>query len=95
MSWVGFKQRNGLKMIFRVTSVILTEVAAPPLYHGGGGGTWNQDYLMGAGTIARYSKHLQLGGSSSDASQARPGRKEVNLLHAITAEAILFPNRQG
>lgn len=68
-------------MTLHVTSVILAEVAAPPLYHGG--------------DIARYSEHLQLGGDSSDASQAQPGRKGVNVLRAVTTEAIFFQNRQG
>lgn len=60
-------------MIFHVTSVMLTEVAAPSPFLEGI--TWSQNHLTGAGTIALYSEHLQLGGFSSDASQARAGQR--------------------
>lgn len=75
-------------MVFHVTSVILTEVAAPVPFPSGA--TWNQIHLMGAGAIALYCERLQLGGFSTNASQARQGRKEVNLLHSITAESMLL-----
>ena len=52
------------------------------------GATRNQIQLMGAGATALYCECLQLGGFSSNASQARQGKNEVNLLRAITAGSI-------
>lgn len=45
---------------------------------------------MGTGATALYCERLQLGGFSSNASQARQGKREVNLLHAVTADSVLL-----
>ena len=52
------------------------------------GATRNQIQLMGAGATALYCERLQLGGFSSNASQARQGKNEVHLLRAITADSL-------